>query len=231
MYGLWPANSERDDIVLFTDEHRTTELARFPMLRQQWQRRGQNDYRSLADYVAPIDSGRADYLGTFAVTAGIGVDELVKRFEDEHDDYQAIMAKALADRLAEAFAECLHRQAREDWGYGIEEDLSGDDLIAEKYRGIRPAFGYPACPDHRLKRTLFDVLQAEENTGITLTESYAMLPAASISGLYFAHPQARYISVDRITKDQVQDYANRNSISIAEVERWLTQNLGYEPES
>jgi len=231
VYGLWPANSERDDIVLFTDEHRTTELARFPMLRQQWQRRGQNDYRSLADYVAPIDSGRADYLGTFAVTAGIGVDELVKRFEDEHDDYQAIMAKALADRLAEAFAECLHRQAREDWGYGIEEDLSGDDLIAEKYRGIRPAFGYPACPDHRLKRTLFDVLQAEENTGITLTESYAMLPAASISGLYFAHPQARYISVDRITKDQVQDYANRNSISIAEVERWLTQNLGYEPES
>ncbi|HVC94401.1 MAG TPA: vitamin B12 dependent-methionine synthase activation domain-containing protein, partial [Pirellulales bacterium] len=171
---------------------------------------------------------RPDYLGAFAVTTGHGCDELVKRFEADHDDYHSIMAKSLADRLAEAFAERLHQLARIDWGYGRDEQLTGDDLIDEKYRGIRPAPGYPACPDHTEKRILFDLLRAEEETGITLTEHFAMYPAASVSGLYFAHPDARYFSVDRITRDQVEDYARRKGMTVAEVERWLGPNLGYE---
>ena len=205
------------------------EFCRFHMLRQQWQRKGQTEYRSLADYVAPLDSGRTDYLGAFAVTVGHGCDELVRRFESDHDDYHAIMTQALADRLAEAFAELLHRQARIDWGYGREEKLSNNELIAEKYRGIRPAFGYPSCPDHTEKRTLFDLLQAEERAGITLTESYAMWPAASVSGLYFAHPAARYFAVDRVTRDQLESYAARKGMPLAEVERWLSPNLAYSP--
>lgn len=200
----------------------------FPMLRQQWEREGQKDFRSLADYIAPQDSGRTDYLGAFAVTTGIGCDELAKKFEHEHDDYHSIMTKALADRLAEAFAEYLHHQARIDWRYGTVENLSTDDLIEEKYRGIRPAYGYPACPDHTEKRKLFDLLDAENAVGIRLTESYSMHPAASVSGLYFAHPQARYFSVDKITKDQVEDYARRKGIPVAEIERWLSPNLGYD---
>ncbi len=231
VYGFWPANSDGDDIVVFTDDTRAAELLRFPMLRQQWQRKGQSYYRSLADYIAPIDSGREDFLGAFAVTTGIGTDDLVEVFEQQHDDYQAIMAKALADRLAEAFAEYLHAQARKDWGYGTAEQLTSDDMIAEKYRGIRPAFGYPACPDHTPKRPLFDLLEAEKHTGITLTENFAMYPAASVSGLYFAHPEARYFSVDRITRDQVKDYANRKAMPVAEVERWLAPNLGYDNDS
>ncbi len=183
----------------------------------------------MADYVAPRDSGRTDYVGAFAVTAGIGCDELAAQFERQNDDYSAIMAKALADRLAEAFAEFLHRRARLDWGYGQEEQLSPDELIAETYRGIRPAFGYPACPDHTEKRTLFDLLQAEKETGIRLTESFAMWPAAAVSGLYFAHPESRYFSVDRITRDQVENYAARKKMPIPEIERWLGPNLGYEP--
>jgi 5-methyltetrahydrofolate--homocysteine methyltransferase len=168
-------------------------------------------------------------VGAFAVTTGHGTDALVARFEREHDDYRAIMAKALADRLAEAFAERLHAIARDEWGYGRDERLSSDDLIAEKYRGIRPAFGYPACPDHTLKEPLFALLDAQKNAGIELTETFAMWPAASVSGLYFAHPEARYFSVDRIGKDQVEDYARRTKLSVAEVERWLAPNLGYEP--
>jgi 5-methyltetrahydrofolate--homocysteine methyltransferase len=198
------------------------------MLRQQWERAGQTDFRSLADYIAPAESGRTDYVGAFAVTAGHGCDELARRFETEHDDYHSIMTKALADRLAEAFAEYLHERVRREWGYGAKESLSNEDLIGEKYRGIRPAFGYPACPDHTRKRALFELLQAEQNTGIRLTESYAMWPAASVSGLYFAHPQARYFAVDRITRDQVESYAARTGMTVADVERWLGPNLGYD---
>jgi 5-methyltetrahydrofolate--homocysteine methyltransferase len=228
VYGFYPANAEGDDIVVFTDESRSKELLRFHTLRQQWEREGTTCFRSLADYVAPFASRRADYLGGFAVTTGIGTEELVQRFEADHDDYNAIMTKALADRLAEALAELLHERARRDWGYGKDEQLSKEDLIAEKYRGIRPAPGYPACPDHTEKRTLWNLLGVEEATGIRLTESCAMWPAASVSGLYFSHPEARYFAVDMITKDQVEDYARRKHMPIADVERWLAPNLAYE---
>jgi 5-methyltetrahydrofolate--homocysteine methyltransferase len=229
VYGFWPANSVGDDIVLYTDETRKTELTRFHTLRQQWERKGTTDFRALADYIAPVESGRADYLGAFGVTAGLNIEPLLARFAKDHDDYHSIMTKALADRLAEAFAEALHKQARDDWGYGREEQLNNAELIDEKYRGIRPAPGYPACPDHTEKRILFELLQAEQNAGIQLTESYAMYPAAAVSGLYFAHPEARYFSVDRIDQEQVQDYAKRKGMPVAEVERWLAPNLGYEP--
>ncbi len=230
VYGFYPANSDGDDIVVFTDASRSQELLRFHTLRQQWEREGQTCFRSLADYIAPVSSGLADYLGAFAVTAGAGTDELVKRFEAEHDDYNAIMAKALADRLAEAFAELLHERARRDWGYAQDEHLSKEDLIGEKYRGIRPAPGYPACPDHTEKATLWQLLDVEEAAGIRLTESYAMWPAASVSGLYFSHPEARYFAVDMITKDQVENYAIRKEMPLATVERWLAPNLAYEVE-
>jgi 5-methyltetrahydrofolate--homocysteine methyltransferase len=230
VYGFYPANSEGDDIVLYEDETRAREVARFPMLRQQWEREGQTAFRSLADYVAPVQSGLKDYLGAFAVTAGAGAEDLAWRFEQEHDPYNAIMVKALADRLAEAFAELLHERARRDWGYGKGERLSKEDLIEEKYRGIRPAAGYPSCPDHTEKGTLWRLLGAEEATGIRLTESYAMTPAASVSGLYFAHPQAAYFAVDLITRDQVESYAARKRVPRAEVERWLAPNLGYDPD-
>lgn len=229
VYGFWPAASDGDDIVLFADEDRQAESARFHTLRQQWERKGQDYFRALSDYVAPLNSGREDYIGAFVVTTGIGVDGLCDRFHAKHDDYRSIMVKALADRLAEAFAEYLHRQARIDWGYGAEERFDNDDLIKEKYRGIRPAPGYPSQPDHTEKRILFDLLRAEEHTGVSLTDSFAMLPAASVCGLHFAHPKARYFSVDRITKDQVEDYARRKSITVEEVEKWLSPNLGYEP--
>jgi 5-methyltetrahydrofolate--homocysteine methyltransferase len=230
VYGFFPANAEGDDVILFTDETRAKEIVRFRMLRQQWQREGQAAFRSLADYVAPLSSDIPDYLGAFAVTAGIGVEELAHRFAAQHDDPNAIMAKALADRLAEAFAELLHQRARCDWGYGRDEHLGKEDLIAEKYRGIRPAAGYPACPDHTEKGTLWKLLDVEAATGITLTESYAMWPAASVSGLYFSHPDARYFAVDMITRDQVENYAARKSMLVREVERWLAPNLAYETE-
>jgi 5-methyltetrahydrofolate--homocysteine methyltransferase len=230
IYGFYPANSDGDDIVVFTDETRSQERLPFHMLRQQWEREGQTCFRSLADYLAPRSSGWADYLGAFAVTAGAGCDELVKQFEADRDDHSAIMVRALADRLVEAFAELLHERARRDWGYGREEDLSKEDLIQEKYRGIRPAAGYPSCPDHSEKRTLWQLLGVEEAAGIRLTENYAMHPAASVSGLYFSHPQARYFAVDLITKDQVEDYAKRKGVPVAEVERWLGPNLAYEVE-
>jgi 5-methyltetrahydrofolate--homocysteine methyltransferase len=225
VYGFWPAQSSGDDIEVHPAASRST---LFPMLRQQWERQGQSDFRSLADYVAPVDSGRTDYIGAFAVTTGHGCDELAGKFDAEHDEYNSIMTKALADRLAEAFAESLHERVRREWGYGAKESLSKDDLIEEKYRGIRPAFGYPACPDHTRKRALFDLLEAEERTGITLTDSYAMWPAAAVSGLYFSHPQARYFAVDRITRDQVENYARRTGMTVADVERWLGPNLGYD---
>jgi len=229
VYGFFPAASLDDDLVLFDDAERRRELARFHTLRQQ---RSQSDGKpslALADFVAPADSGVEDFVGAFAVTAGIGVDALVQAFEAQSDDYNAIMVKALADRLAEALAELLHERARADWGYGKDEQLSKDDLIRERYRGIRPAPGYPACPDHTEKRTLWELLEVEKNTGIQLTESCAMLPAASVSGLYFAHPQARYFAVGKIGRDQVEAYAARKQLSVAEVERWLGANLGYDP--
>ncbi len=230
VYGFWPAASVGDDILVYADADRHEEIARFHTLRQQWQRKGQDYFRALADYIAPLDSGRVDYLGAFAVTTGIGTSELAAKFEADHDDYNAIMTRALADRLAEAFAECLHKRARDDWGYGRQEQLDRDDLIQEKYRGIRPAPGYPAQPDHTEKRILFPLLDATRTTGIQLTETLAMAPAASVCGLYFAHPESRYFSVDRITRDQVEDYARRKGMKPREVERHLASNLGYDPD-
>ena len=227
VYGFWPANSDGDDIVLWTDESRATELMRFPMLRQQWERVGQKDFRSLSDYIAP-DTKIPDYIGAFAVTAGHGCDELAKAAESDGDDYRSIMIKALADRCAEAFAEYLHAQVRKEWNFGTSEDLSNEDLIAEKYRGIRPAMGYPSCPDHLPKGRLWELLDAEKATGMTLTSSFAMYPAASVSGMYFSLPEARYFAVDRITKDQVESYATRMKMSVPEIERWLAPNLGYD---
>jgi 5-methyltetrahydrofolate--homocysteine methyltransferase len=229
VYGFWPAASQGDDIIVYDDNARTGEIGRFHTLRQQWERKGQEAFYSLADFIAPVESGRNDYIGAFAVTAGIGCDELAARFDREHDDYNSIMTKALADRLAEALAEWLHVRARREWGFGQSERLTNEELIDEKYRGIRPAPGYPAQPDHTEKRTIFRLLDAESSTGIRLTESLAMHPAASVCGLYFAHPEARYFAVDRITRDQVEDYARRKGMSITEVERWLAPNLGYEP--
>jgi 5-methyltetrahydrofolate--homocysteine methyltransferase len=228
VYAFWPANTIGDDILVYTDDSRREELARFPMLRQQEVIADGRPNRSLADFIAPRESGVPDYLGMFAVTAGLGADDLVRSFERDHDDYNAIMVKALADRLAEAFAEYLHARARKDWGYGDKETLSNDELIAEKYRGIRPAYGYPACPDHSEKFKLFDLLDAGRQ-GLTLTDSGAMLPAASVSGLYFSHPSAKYFNVGRIGRDQLESYAGRKRITIEEAERWLGPYLAYDP--
>jgi 5-methyltetrahydrofolate--homocysteine methyltransferase len=227
-YGFWPANSDGDDIVLYTDQTRRSELMRFNMLRQQESLPSGQPNRSLADFVAPAGSGVADYVGGFAVTAGLGADELVKRYEKQHDDYRAIMVKALADRLAEAFAEYLHARVRREWGYE-PETLTTDDLIEEKYRGIRPAFGYPACPDHTEKIKLFDLLAAGR-VGMTLTESCAMLPAASVSGLYLSHPQARYFMIGRIGRDQLERYASRKAQSVDQIARWLGEHIEDEKE-
>jgi 5-methyltetrahydrofolate--homocysteine methyltransferase len=220
VYGFWPASAEGDDIAL-------SDGPRFPMLRQQADHGDDRPSRSLADYVAPSDTGLVDHIGAFAVTAGLGADELAGRFETELDDYRAIMVKALADRLAEAFAEWLHERARREW-YESGPGMSGDDLIAERYRGIRPAFGYPACPDHTRKATLFELLDAR-SAGIDLTEHFAMTPAASVSGLYLAHPAARYFNVGRLGRDQVEDYAARCGMDRRAAETWLRPNLAYEP--
>ena len=229
VYGFHPASSDGDDIVLYKDETRTAELTRFHTLRQQKEGRKGTPQYALADFVAPRDSGREDFIGAFAVTAGHGTDELAKRFEAEHDEYNAIMTKALADRLAEAFAECLHARARREWGYGRDERLSNDDLIRERYRGIRPAPGYPATPDHTEKPILFELLDAREATGIELTENFAMWPAASVCGLYLANPTARYFAVSAVGRDQVALYAARKGMTMTEVERWLGPVLGYDP--
>ena len=230
VYGFWPAATDGDDILVYANENRQDVVARFSMLRQQWQRKGQSEFLSLADFVAPVDSGREDYIGAFCVTAGLGCTELAAEYESQHDDYKSIMVKALADRLAEAFAELLHKRARDEWGYGKNESLSNEDVISEKYRGIRPAHGYPACPDHTEKDVLFKLLQAEAQAGVSLTESFAMMPAASVSGLYFGHPNARYFAVDKITRDQVESYAARKGMELREVERWLSPNLAYDSE-
>ncbi len=227
-YGFWPAHSEGEDIVLYKDASRQSEAARFPMLRQQAASRPGTPNRSLADFVAPQGSGLPDHLGAFAITAGLGAEALAAKYEAANDDYTSILVKALADRLAEAGAEWLHERVRRQWGYEPEGGFSGEELIDEKFRGIRPAFGYPACPDHTPKRALFDLLRADE-IGMTLTESCVMRPAASVSGLYFAHPQARYFGLGPVGRDQVADYAQRSSMSLAEAERWLAPNLGYSP--
>jgi 5-methyltetrahydrofolate--homocysteine methyltransferase len=224
-YGFWPAAEDGDDIVLFADGARTAEAARFPMLRQQEVVEAGRVSLSLADFVAPAGSGLHDYVGAYAVTAGLGTDQLAARYAAQHDDYQSIIVKAIADRLAEAFAEYLHARVRREWGYGAGESWSADDLAAERYRGIRPAFGYPACPDHSDKRELFALLDAEA-AGLGLTESCAMTPAASVSGLYFASPHAKYFSVGRIGRDQLESYAARKNTTVAEAERWLGPNLG-----
>jgi 5-methyltetrahydrofolate--homocysteine methyltransferase len=230
VYGFWPANGAGDDIILYTDDSRTQELGRFFNLRQQWERVEQSHFLSLGDFVAPAGSGVKDYLGAFAVSAGFGTHELAHHFKADHDDYNAIMAEALADRLAEAFAEMLHERARRAWGYGNTENLSKAELIEEKYRGIRPAAGYPTSPDHTEKRTLWRLLDVETATSMKLTESCAMWPGASVSGLYFSHPQARYFAVDMITRDQVESYAQRKGVPVREVEKWLSSNLAYTPE-
>ncbi len=229
VYGFFAAASIGDDIELYHDAAQRQRVTTIHTLRQQSEKPQGQPNLALADYVAPHDSGRTDHIGAFAVTAGIGLDELCRRFDKDHDDYNSIMAKALADRLAEAFAECLHKRVREEWGYGKQEALSTEELIREKYRGIRPAPGYPACPDHTEKRLLFDVLQVEQKASITLTESFAMLPAAAVSGFYFAHPEAKYFAVGKIGKDQVEDYALRKGMDLRTVERWLSPNLNYEP--
>ncbi len=225
VYGLFPANSVGDDIEVYRDESRSEVIATFHTLRQQLDKSAGEFNYALADFLAPKDTGVADWLGGFAVTTGIGLDAVCRRFESDHDDYNSIMAKALADRLAEAFAEWLHREARKTWGYENDATLSNDELIKERYRGIRPAPGYPACPDHTEKRMLFDLLDAEKSTGIYLTETFAMFPAASVSGFYFAHPQAKYFAVGTIEHDQVKDYAARKRMDVADVERWLAPNL------
>ncbi|MBV9493169.1 MAG: methionine synthase, partial [Acidobacteria bacterium] len=227
VYGFWPANAVGDDIELYRDETRSDVIARFHTLRQQ-QPTTTGVNVALADFVAPFESGAVDYVGGFAVTAGIGVDELVARFQKDHDDYNSILTKALADRLAEGLAELLHKEVRTGW-YAQDEALTPEELIREEYRGIRPAPGYPACPDHSEKRTLFNLLEAEE-LGIKLTESFAMMPAASVSGLYFGHPDAHYFSVGKIGKDQVADYQQRKDVPLAVAERWLGPSLAYEPE-
>lgn len=228
VYGFYPAAADGDDIVIYSDDDRRTERARLPMLRQQWEREGQSSFRSLADFIAPVSSGRKDYLGAFAVSAGFGCQELVMQFKKDHDDYNAIMVEALADRLAEAFAELLHERARRDWGFGLSESLTKSELIDEKYRGIRPAFGYPSCPDHTEKATLWKLLDAESAAGIQLTETFAMWPGASVSGLYFHNPEAAYFAVDMITRDQVESYSHRKKMPQGEVERWLSANLSYD---
>jgi 5-methyltetrahydrofolate--homocysteine methyltransferase len=230
VYGFFPASAIGDDVELYTDSTRNEVLERFHFLRQQANREGSEPCRSLADFIAPKENGLPDHIGAFAVTSGIGLKELCDRFRADNDDYNAIMAEGIADRLAEAFAECLHKRAREEWGYGCTEHLSNEELIQEKYRGIRPAAGYPACPDHTEKGTLWRLLDVQANIGMQITESFAMWPGSSVSGLYFAHPESRYFSLGKIDRDQVTDYHVRKGMTVAEVERWLGQNLNYDPE-
>jgi 5-methyltetrahydrofolate--homocysteine methyltransferase len=227
--GMFPANSvNHDDIEVYTDESREQVLMTLHNLRQQQQKPDGKPNRCVSDFIAPKDTGLKDYIGAFAVTAGIGIDEHVARFESAHDDYNAIMLKALADRLAEGLAELIHEKVRKQyWAYNSDESLDNNALIREQYMGIRPAPGYPACPDHTEKRLLWQLIDAEKNTGISLTDSYAMMPASSVSGFYYAHPDSSYFAVGKINHDQVQDYSQRKGMSLAETERWLAPNLGY----
>ncbi len=228
VYGLFPANAVGDDVELYTDNTRTKVQQRFHFLRQQANREGSEPCRSLVDFIAPKETNLPDHIGAFAVTSGMCLKELCDGFRAKNDDYNAIMAEAIADRLAEAFAECLHKKVREEWGYGKQEGLSNADLIEEKYRGIRPAAGYPACPDHTEKGPLWNLLDVQKNTGMLITESFAMWPGSSVSGLYFAHPESRYFSLGKIDRDQVEDYAERKGMSVKEIERWLGPNLNYD---
>jgi 5-methyltetrahydrofolate--homocysteine methyltransferase len=230
VYGFFPANAVGDDIELYHDCTRQDVQDRLHLLRQQTNREGNEPCRSLADFIAPKDTGLPDHVGAFAVTSGIGLKELCDRFKAEHDDYNLIMAEGIADRLAEAFAEYLHKRVRDEWGYGCEERFSPAELIQEQYRGIRPAPGYAASPDHTIKGTIWRLLNVEHNTGIQLTESYAMWPGSSVSGLYFAHPDSRYFSVGKMDRDQIVDYHQRTGMTLAEVERWLGPYLNYDPE-
>jgi 5-methyltetrahydrofolate--homocysteine methyltransferase len=228
--GFWPANAQGDDIAVFGDEARSEPVAVLHTLRQQLARREGRPNLALADFIAPRTSGLADYIGAFAVTAGIGEDALAERFKAANDDYSAIMVKALADRLAEAFAERLHQRVRRElWSYAPDEALGPADLIAEKYRGIRPAPGYPAQPEHTEKATLFALLEAENRIGVRLTESFAMWPGAAVCGVYFSHPESRYFGVGKLERDQVGDYAERKSWTLAEAEKWLAPVLNYNP--
>jgi 5-methyltetrahydrofolate--homocysteine methyltransferase len=222
-YGFFPAAGDGDDLVLL-DADGKRERLRIPMLRQQ---EDKDVDLALSDFVAPLATGVRDHVGAFIVTTGIGTDELAAKFERDHDDYNSIMTKALSDRLAEAFAEWLHHRARVDWGYGADEHLDHTKILAEDYRGIRPAFGYPACPDHLPKRVLFELLDNADHHQVRLTEGLAMTPTASVSGLYFAHPRARYFAVGRLGRDQIEDYARRLGVSVVEVERMVPSNLGY----
>jgi 5-methyltetrahydrofolate--homocysteine methyltransferase len=232
VFGLFPANAvDGDSIEVYTDETRTAVRATLHQLRQQTEGRDGSPRKSLADFVAPRSTGLHDHVGAFAVTAGLGAADRVAAFKKANDDYSAIMLEALADRLAEAFAERLHERVRKEfWGYAPGESLGSEALIAEKYTGIRPAPGYPACPEHTEKRTIWQLLDVEASTGIELTESMAMWPGAAVSGLYLAHPQARYFNLGRIGRDQVEDYARRKGWTVAEAERWLSANLGYRTE-
>ncbi|MFZ9888070.1 MAG: vitamin B12 dependent-methionine synthase activation domain-containing protein, partial [Myxococcota bacterium] len=226
--GLFPANSDGDDIALYCDDARSKPLAVVHGLRQQMEKRADQPSLALADFIAPKSSGLADHLGAFAVTAGVGIDEHVARFEAQHDDYNAILLKSLADRLAEAFAERMHEKVRTElWGYARGERLDNDALIREEYQGIRPAPGYPACPDHSTKPLLFSLLEVERHIGVTLTENFAMVPTAAVSGWYLGHKAARYFGLGRVGRDQVEDYARRRGISMEQAERWLAPNLGY----
>ena len=229
VYGVWRANAVDDDIEVYADDAQGTVLARFHELRQQANREGTEPCRSLADFIAPKETGLLDSVGAFAVTSGIGLKAMGDKFRAQHDDYNAIMAEAIADRLAEAFAECLHKMVRDAWGYGLTEGLCPAELIGEGYRGIRPAPGYPASPDHTEKGTIWELLDVEANTGIKITESFAMWPGSSVSGIYFAHPESRYFSLGKIGRDQVENYAERKGWSLGEVERWLGPNLNYDP--
>ena len=230
VFGLFPANASGDDIEIYADESRGGVVAELRTLRQQADKPAGEPSLALADFLAPKQTGLVDYLGAFAVTAGVGLEKLVERFEKDQDDYGSIMAKALADRLAEAFAERLHQRVRREfWGYARDERLEHADLIREKYRGIRPAPGYPACPDHTEKAALFSLLEVEKRIAMKLTESFAMWPAAAVSGWYFAHPDSRYFGVGKIGRDQVVDYADRKGLEIAVAEKWLAPNLGYDP--
>ncbi len=230
VYAIFPANAVDDDVELYTDETRTSVLETFHFLRQQ-KDDPKETCKSLSDFIAPKSTGLRDHLGAFAVTTGIGLHDLCESFRAQHDDYNAIMAEAIADRLAEAFAECLHARVRREWGYGEGENLTPDDLIHEKYRGIRPAAGYPACPDHTEKGLLWKLLDVEKNTGMKITESFAMWPGSSVSGLYLAHPECRYFTLGKIDRDQVMDYSTRKHMTVAQIERWLGPNLNYEPAS
>ncbi|MDH5485193.1 MAG: methionine synthase, partial [Gammaproteobacteria bacterium] len=229
--GFFPANAVQDDVELYKDTDNKEDLARLHFLRTQTEQPPGRPNYCLSDFVAPKESGQQDYMGAFAVTTGLGIEEHVARFEKDHDDYNAIMLKVLADRLAEALAELMHLKVRKDyWGYAADESLDVEALVSEEYKGIRPAPGYPACPEHTEKATLWELLDAEKNAGIILTEHFAMMPAASVSGWYFSHPDSRYFAVAKINRDQVEDYARRKGMSVAEAERWLSPNLGYDAE-